>query len=466
MGNIIVMGGSFNPPTVAHLKLMQAALDQMPKANDTENRGVFVPSSDAYVRRKMGKQQGDGDKTVLPESLRVEMLESFQQHDWRITVDSRELGTTEVRGHTVATLQAIQSEHPEDTVYFIFGGDKIKGLARWRSFEAMATQFRIIVFSRGDADPLDVIRHDEILSRYESAFVVLQQPEGLEGISSTAVRNRIRDRQAMDGMLTHEVYTMLLAYLNRRDNTILCFQGQHLFLSNFYEGTAFLWNGLTYHSAEAAFQSAKCLSQEERKSFCQVSPAEAKRKGRRVPLCSDWELVKDGIMYEIVREKFKQDQSLAERLLATGDCELIEGNTWGDQYWGVDLCTMQGKNKLGQILMSVRDELKALSEKHKKTGWTIVDEYWMKKNLPETVKQFIEEWTKRLLPELKEWPNLYYSRSVAILFDYNGNKYEIKPSAFGLPIDAQAVMDKHQKEMANDLETRGCSGIMCFGEID
>lgn len=357
MGNIIVMGGSFNPPTVAHLRLMQAVLNQMPKANDTENRGILVPSSDAYVRRKMGKQQGDGDKTVLPESLRVEMLESFKQHDRRITVDSRELGTTEVRGHTVATLQAIQSEHPEDTVYFIFGGDKIKGLARWRSFEAMATQFRIIVFSRGDADPLDVIRHDETLSRYESAFVVLEQPDGLEGISSTAVRNRMRDGQAMNGMLTHEVYTLLLAYLHRRDNAVLCFQGKHLFLSNFYEGTAFLWNGLSYHSAEAAFQSAKCLAQEARKSFCHLSPSDAKRKGRSVHLRSNWELVKDGIMYVIVREKFNQDQSIAERLLATGDCELVEGNTWGDQYWGVDLRTMRGQNKLGRILMKVRKEL-------------------------------------------------------------------------------------------------------------
>lgn len=100
MGNIIVMGGSFNPPTVAHLKLMQTALNQLPESNGTENRGIFVPSSDAYVSRKMGNQQGDGDKTVLPESLRMEMLERFKSHDRRISVDSRELRTTEVRGHS------------------------------------------------------------------------------------------------------------------------------------------------------------------------------------------------------------------------------------------------------------------------------------------------------------------------------------------------------------------------------
>lgn len=357
MGNIIVMGGSFNPPTVAHLKLMQAALDQLPKSGGAGNRGIFVPSSDAYVTRKMGKQADDGDKTVLPEKLRLEMLKTFEQHDPRITVDSRELGTTEVRGYTVATLQAIQQEHPEDQVYFIFGGDKIGGLSRWRSFEAMASQFKIIVFSRGDVDPLDVVRHDETLARYEDAFVILHQPDGLEAISSTAVRNRLRDREDLDGMLTHEVHTLLLAYQNRRDNAILCFQGETLFLSNFYEGLPFLWRGLLYRSAEAAFQSAKCLTEAERETFCQMSPAQAKWKGRRVNLRPDWEQIKDGIMYEIVREKFTQDAELARWLKATGDCELVEGNTWGDRYWGVDLRAMKGQNKLGKILMRVREEL-------------------------------------------------------------------------------------------------------------
>lgn len=358
MGNIIVMGGSFNPPTIAHLKLMQAALDQLPQAGSTVNRGIFVPSSDTYVTRKMGKQTDDGDKTILPEKLRLEMLKTFEQHDQRITVDSRELGTTEVRGHTVATLQAIQQEHPEDRVYFIFGGDKISGLSRWHSFEAMASQFKIIVFSRGDVDSLSVIRRDKALSKYEDAFVILHQLDGLEAISSTAVRNRMRDGEKLDGMLTYEVHTLLLAYHNRRDNTILCFQGETLFLSNFYEGLPFLWRGLTYRSAEAAFQSAKCMTEAERETFCRMSPERAKWKGRSVNLRTDWEQVKDGIMYEIVREKFTQDAELAKRLKATGDCELVEGNTWGDRYWGVDLRAMKGQNKLGKILMRVRDGLK------------------------------------------------------------------------------------------------------------
>ena len=45
---IVVMGGSFNPPTVAHFKLMKAAIDAI-----DASIGFFVPVSDAYLKRKM-----------------------------------------------------------------------------------------------------------------------------------------------------------------------------------------------------------------------------------------------------------------------------------------------------------------------------------------------------------------------------------------------------------------------------
>ena len=68
------------------------------------------------------------------------------------------------------------------------------------------------------------------------------------------------------------------------------------------------------------------------------------------------EEVKDQIMYEIVLNKFSQNEELREKLIATGDEYLAEGNTWHDTYWGV--CNGKGKNKLGKILMQVREELK------------------------------------------------------------------------------------------------------------
>ncbi len=51
------------------------------------------------------------------------------------------------------------------------------------------------------------------------------------------------------------------------------------------------------------------------------------------------------------------DNDLAQRLLATGDAELVEGNNWGDRFWGI--CRGEGRNELGKILMKVRDELRS-----------------------------------------------------------------------------------------------------------
>ncbi|MGN1018937.1 MAG: NADAR family protein [Aristaeellaceae bacterium] len=136
------------------------------------------------------------------------------------------------------------------------------------------------------------------------------------------------------------------------------FRGEYEFLSNFWEAPV-TWGGLTYGSNEAAFQAQKCLTAEEREAFTRLSPAAAKKRGRRVQLRPDWEAVKVGIMEELVRAKFTQHDDLKQKLLATGDAVLEEGNTWHDTCWGVDARTGRGRNHLGRILMKIRQELQA-----------------------------------------------------------------------------------------------------------
>lgn len=86
------------------------------------------------------------------------------------------------------------------------------------------------------------------------------------------------------------------------------------------------------------------------------TPSEAANMGRsrKLPLRRDWESVKDHVMLEAVRAKFSQHDELKNILLSTGDAELIE---YKDSYWG-DGGDGSGKNRLGQILMLVREELR------------------------------------------------------------------------------------------------------------
>lgn len=108
------------------------------------------------------------------------------------------------------------------------------------------------------------------------------------------------------------------------------FRGEYYFLSNFYSAPV-TYNGMCFENNEAAFQAAKCP--ERMTEFCRLNPSEAKRLGRRVKLRGDWEAVKDAVMYEICKAKFSQNPDLADKLVATKDAELIEGNTWGDRIW-------------------------------------------------------------------------------------------------------------------------------------
>jgi N-glycosidase YbiA len=142
------------------------------------------------------------------------------------------------------------------------------------------------------------------------------------------------------------------------------FYGEYDFLSNFYLCPIEL-DGVDYPSVEHAFQAAKTFDADERYSI-QIahSPAEAKRLGRRIQLREDWESVKLSILENMVRQKFTRHPELGAMLLTTGDAELIEGNDWNDRVYGAvwNGTNWVGKNHLGRILTSVRDELRRQSE--------------------------------------------------------------------------------------------------------
>lgn len=147
------------------------------------------------------------------------------------------------------------------------------------------------------------------------------------------------------------------------------FTDANFFLSNFYECPV-SYNGITYNHTEGAFQAQKTLVENERKYVSSLTPGRAKRAcskrgldGFKIKLRPDWEVVKDQIMYEVLVAKFTQNKDLAEKLIATGERVLIEGNTWHDNYWGDCTCNdcknIYGKNQLGITLMKIREQLKS-----------------------------------------------------------------------------------------------------------
>jgi len=138
------------------------------------------------------------------------------------------------------------------------------------------------------------------------------------------------------------------------------FRNKYRFLSNFWP-TEIVFEGIVYPSVEHAYQAAKTLHTEQRLQIKYAkTPGEAKRRGKKITIRDNWDFIKWNVMLTLVRLKFHNNAILKQALLDTGDAEMVEGNTWGDVFWGV--CNGKGENHLGKILMKVREEIKTDDE--------------------------------------------------------------------------------------------------------
>ena len=138
--------------------------------------------------------------------------------------------------------------------------------------------------------------------------------------------------------------------------------------SNF-AAAPFSVKGRRWPTSEHYFQAQKFAGTPREEEIRRVrSPAIAARMGRsrKHRLRPDWEKVKDAVMRAAVLAKFRQNDDLRALLLSTGEAILIE-HTERDAYWG-DGGDGSGRNRLGEILMSVRAELRRAETNEAKTG--------------------------------------------------------------------------------------------------
>lgn len=142
---------------------------------------------------------------------------------------------------------------------------------------------------------------------------------------------------------------------------IAMFDGKYAFLSNFFP-SPITFDGVTFPTMENWFQAWKTENPAEFLLIATAdTPGKSKRLGRQCALRKDWEEVKVDVMRDGLRLKFK-DPVLRKKLLATGDEELMEGNTWHDNTWGNCVCARcqgtPGRNMLGMLLMELRNEIR------------------------------------------------------------------------------------------------------------
>jgi hypothetical protein len=148
--------------------------------------------------------------------------------------------------------------------------------------------------------------------------------------------------------------------------TITSFSGVYRFLSNFWYSPVIDGN-IIWPTVEHGYQWAKAdfsdvppqKVEETLLKYLALTPGQAKEWGQNVKLVENWDEIKISVMRRLIKAKFKNPE-LRAKLLATGDQELIEGNWWGDVFWGI--CKGKGQNHLGKILMAERNEIRLFME--------------------------------------------------------------------------------------------------------
>ncbi|MBD5634850.1 MAG: NADAR family protein [Candidatus Eremiobacteraeota bacterium] len=134
------------------------------------------------------------------------------------------------------------------------------------------------------------------------------------------------------------------------------FVREYAFLSNHY-ALPIRFDDALWPTVEHAFQAQRTLDATERDTIRRAdSPGKAKRLARGFAHRDDWDSVKEDVMLALLRIKFA-DPEMRMLMIETGDRGLVEGNRPGDAYWGRSGGV--GCNRLGQLLMQVRDELRA-----------------------------------------------------------------------------------------------------------
>ncbi len=148
------------------------------------------------------------------------------------------------------------------------------------------------------------------------------------------------------------------------NETIIAFQGNYRFLSNFYMAPI-VFEGLTYPSAEHAYQAAKTDDPDIKERFTVLrNPGTAKQIGKTLPLKEGWDRV--ATMRKVVDVKFEPQGYLLldVALLNLSDVTLYHGNDHHDNFWGgcncEDCADRPHRNMLGLLLMQRRLELQRL----------------------------------------------------------------------------------------------------------
>lgn len=197
MKRIGFYGGSFNPPTKAHIELAKKAIEEC-----NLDEIIFMPVSDLY--KKEGMAEGIHRYNMLQIACRKE--ESLQVSDIEIKTN-KDYRAIEI--FEILEKQYVQSEN-----FFLMGSDNLEKILSWKEGNRLVSDFNYIILDRGIRGTKDIIEANNILKINKDRFMVVSNKE-YNDCSSTYIRKQLQSGEKPKN-LDDEVYNYI------RENNIYC----------------------------------------------------------------------------------------------------------------------------------------------------------------------------------------------------------------------------------------------------
>ena len=198
MGNIAFYGGSFNPPTNIHLKIAKNVLKQL-----NLDKVFFVPVGNYYQKNEL-----------IDVKHRFNMLKIMCENEEGIYVSDITLNEKN-NLKAIDIFKIIKEKYSKDNVYFIMGSDNFFEITKWKDFEELVGNYKIIIVKRDNIDVNKIILENKILEANKNNFFIINSEGTQNKIDSTAVRNKIRngycilefvDKKISEYIIKNELY--------------------------------------------------------------------------------------------------------------------------------------------------------------------------------------------------------------------------------------------------------------------
>ncbi|HKL47253.1 MAG TPA: nicotinate (nicotinamide) nucleotide adenylyltransferase [Candidatus Izemoplasmatales bacterium] len=169
---IVVFGGAFNPPTIAHREIY----DFINRHLDVEHF-IYLPVSKKYTKNHL-----------VDDAHRIQMLTILTRSLDKAKVSKVETEEAEFKG-TYHSLLHIKKSYPNREVAFVLGADNLLHLDHWINAENLLKDFRFIVVNRNHTNVNKIIEKKSLLKHYKDHFIVLEAFES--NVSSTLFRDTL-----------------------------------------------------------------------------------------------------------------------------------------------------------------------------------------------------------------------------------------------------------------------------------